>query len=142
VGHLRSSYIVEAQLNLWLVIDRINKEKEFYREIISLPLDRHETPVFSFSWTAFHELNSQSPLSSVIDNSQDKNWHLLVTFTGYHESFANQVYARHVYVPSQIRHNANFEQLIKTSKDGRKRISMENFEKFSTYNGRENKDAS
>ncbi|SMC50615.1 ion channel [Polynucleobacter kasalickyi] len=130
LGNLRSSNIVEAQLSLWLVLDRMNQEKDFYREIVQLPLDRNETPLFSFSWTAFHQLNEKSPLLGILDNPNQKNWHLLVTFTGYHESFANQVYARHVYLPSQIHHNANFMDLIKTTSDGSKRISMENFEKI------------
>jgi inward rectifier potassium channel len=130
LGNLRSSNIVEAQLSLWLILDRMNQEKDFYREIIQLPLDRNETPLFSFSWTAFHELNEKSPLIDIINNPNQKNWHLLVTFTGYHESFANQVYARHVYLPSQIHHNANFMDLVKTTSDGSKKISMENFEKI------------
>lgn len=140
LGNLRSSNIVEAQLSLWLVIDRLNQEKEFYREIVELKLDRNETPLFSFSWTAFHQLSENSPLTEIIKNPDQKNWHLLVTFTGYHESFANQVYARHVYVPSQILHNANFVELLTTTSDGSKSISMENFEKIKSYKAGENKD--
>jgi len=133
LGNLRSTNIVEAQLSLWLVLDRINQEKEFYREIVLLPLDRNETPLFSFSWTAFHPLNENSPLLDIINHPDQKKWHLLVTFTGYHESFANQVYARHVYLPSQIHHNANFMDLTRIAHDGSKRISMENFEKIKHY---------
>lgn len=133
LGNMRSSNIIEAQLSLWLIIDRMNQEKDFYREIVQLTLDRNETPLFSFSWTAFHQLNEKSPLFNIINNSNQKNWHLLVTFTGYHESFANQVYARHVYLPSQIHHNANFMDLLKTTSDGSKSISMENFEKIKKY---------
>ena len=96
--------------------------------------------MFTFSWTAFHQLSENSPLTEIIKNPGQKNWHLLVTFTGYHESFANQVYARHVYVPSQILHNANFVELLMTTSDGSKSISMENFEKIKSYKAGENKD--
>jgi inward rectifier potassium channel len=140
LGNLRSSNIVEAQLSLWLIVDRLNQEKDFYREIVQLPLDRNETPLFSFSWTAFHQLSENSPLLAIMNKSNQKNWHLLVTFTGYHESFANQVYARHVYVPSQIHHNANFMELLKTTSDGSKSISMENFEKIKSNQAEEKKD--
>ena len=74
LGNLRSSNIVEAQLSLWLVLDRLNQEKEFYREIVELKLDRNETPLFSFSWTAFHQLSENSPLTEIINNPNQKNW--------------------------------------------------------------------
>lgn len=129
VANLRSSNIIEAQLNFWLMIDRVNKENDFYREVIQLPLDHSETPVFTLMWTALHHLNENSPLLKILNDPTEKNWHLLVTFTGYHESFANQVYARHVYIPSHIHQNASFMDLVKTHQDGSKQILLDNFEK-------------
>lgn len=133
VGNLRTSNIVEAHLNLWLVVDKLNKEGEYYREIIPLTLDRAKTPVFSLSWTAFHALNESSPLFDLIMHPSPNEWHLLVTFTGYHESFANQVYAKHVYEASHIKHNANFIEIVKTHEDGSKKINLDNFEKIKSY---------
>ena len=96
----RSSHIVEAQLRVWLIAESETVEGERYRRSIELVLHRAESPVFSLTWTAMHSLEQGSALADYLDNGQlGNNWHLLVTFTGYHESLANQVYARHVIYP-------------------------------------------
>ena len=56
--------------------------------------------------------------------------YLLVTFTGYHESLANQVYARHVYLPKDIEQNATFIDIVTVSPDGGRVIDLANFEKW------------
>jgi len=78
-----------------------------------------------------HSLDETSPLAECL--SQGKNnllWHLLVTFTGYHESLANQVYARHVYLPKDIEQNATFIDIVTVSPDGSRVIDLANFEKW------------
>ena len=57
-------------------------------------------------------------------------WHLLITFTGYHESLANQVYARHVYLPRDVQQNATFIDIVTVSSDGGRIIDLSNFERW------------
>lgn len=135
VANERYSQIVEAQLRLWLVAETQNSEGDRYRQSIELKIDRPETPVFSVSWTGMHLIDETSPLAGYLeaaDLSENgfHDWHLLVTFTGYHESFANQVYARHIYMPSQIQHDANFVDIVTVLPDGRRIIDLANFEKW------------
>ena len=54
----------------------------------------------------------------------------LVTFTGYHESLAKQVYARHVYLPKDVQQNATFVDIVTVSPDGGRVIDLTNFEKW------------
>ena len=103
VANGRSSHIVEAQLRLWLIAESMTAEGERYRRSLELPLHRSESPVFSLTWTAMHSLDDDSLLTECLaQGSENQQWHLLVTFTGYHESLANQVYARHVYLPKDV----------------------------------------
>jgi inward rectifier potassium channel len=131
VANDRSSHIVEAQLRLWLIAESMTAEGERYRRSVELPLHRSESPVFSLTWTAMHSVDESSPLSEYLgDQAVIAHWHLLITFTGYHESLANQVYARHVYLPRDVQQNATFVDIVTVSSDGSRIIDLANFEKW------------
>lgn len=131
VANDRSSHIVEAQLRLWLIAESMTSEGERYRRSVELPLHRSESPVFSLTWTAMHSVDEASPLNEYLGNhALNGHWHLLITFTGYHESLANQVYARHVYLPRDVQQNATFVDIVTVSSDGSRIIDLSNFEKW------------
>ena len=131
VANDRSSHIVEAQLRLWLIAESMTSEGERYRRSIELALQRSESPVFSLTWTAMHSLDETSALNEYLGNSAiEQQWHLLITFTGYHESLANQVYARHVYLPRDVQQNATFIDRVTVLPDGGRVIDLSNFEKW------------
>lgn len=134
VANERKSQIVEAQIRLWLVEESVSTEGEHYRQSVELKVDRPETPIFTLTWTARHFIDESSPLSHHLTRGEStegyKSWHILVTFTGYHESLANQVYARHVYLPQQIQQDANFVDIVTVLPDGKRIIDLANFEKW------------
>ena len=131
VANSRSSHIVEAQLRLWLIAESMTAEGERYRRSVELPLHRSESPVFSLTWTAMYSLDKDSLLTQCLaQGPESQHWHLLVTFTGYHESLANQVYARHVYLPKDVQQNATFVDIVTVSPDGGRVIDLANFEKW------------
>jgi inward rectifier potassium channel len=131
VANDRSSHIVEAQLRLWLIAESMTSEGERYRRSVELALHRSESPVFSLTWTAMHSIDQSSALNDYLGNAAlSGHWHLLITFTGYHESLANQVYARHVYLPRDVQQNASFVDIVTVSPDGGRVIDLTNFEKW------------
>ena len=131
VANDRSSHIVEAQLRLWLIAESMTAEGERYRRSVELPLHRSESPVFSLTWTAMQSVDEASPLREYLGKSAiERQWHLLITFTGYHESLANQVYARHVYLPRDVQENATFIDIVTALPDGDRVIDLTNFDKW------------
>lgn len=131
VANDRSSHIVEAQLRLWLIAESMTSEGERYRRSVELQLHRSESPVFSLTWTAMHSVDETSPLMEYLGKTAiERQWHLLITFTGYHESLANQVYARHVYLPRDVQENATFVDIVTVLPDGDRIIDLTNFEKW------------
>lgn len=131
VANDRSSHIVEAQLRLWLIAESMTAEGERYRRSVELPLHRSESPVFSLTWTAMHSVDESSALREYLGKAAiERQWHLLITFTGYHESLANQVYARHVYLPKDVKQNASFMDIVTALPDGDRVIDLTNFEKW------------
>jgi inward rectifier potassium channel len=131
VANDRSSHIVEAQLRLWLIAESMTKEGERYRRSVELPLHRSESPVFSLTWTAMHSVDEASALNEYLGKTAiEQQWHLLITFTGYHESLANQVYARHVYLPRDVQQNASFVDIVAVAPNGGRVIDLANFDKW------------
>ena len=134
VANERVSHIVQAQMRLWLVSETMTAEGERYRQSVELALERSESPVFSLTWTLMHSIEEHSPLAHflhAVDNPEIADrWHLLVTFTGYHENLANQVYARHIYLPHDIQQNATFVDTVKVLSNGKRVIDLTNFEKW------------
>jgi len=131
VANDRSSHIVEAQLRLWLIAESMTAEGERYRRSVELPLHRSESPVFSLTWTAMHSVDDASALKEYLGKTDiERQWHLLITFTGYHESLANQVYARHVYLPKDVQQNATFVDIVTVLPDGDRMIDLSNFDKW------------
>jgi inward rectifier potassium channel len=131
VANDRSSHIVEAQLRLWLIAESMTAEGERYRRSVELQLHRSESPVFSLTWTAMHSIDENSALKEYLGNAAiEQQWHLLITFTGYHESLANQVYARHVYLPRNVQQNATFVDIVSVLPDGGRVIDLTNFDKW------------
>jgi len=131
VANDRSSHIVEAQLRLWLIAESMTSEGERYRRSVELQLHRSESPVFSLTWTAMHSVDENSALKEYLGNPDiEQQWHLLITFTGYHESLANQVYARHVYLPRNVQENATFVDMVSVLPDGGRVIDLTNFDKW------------
>ena len=131
VANDRSSHIVEAQLRLWLIAESMTSEGERYRRSVELQLQRSESPVFSLTWTAMHSVDENSALREYLGKTAvEQQWHLLITFTGYHESLANQVYARHVYLPRDVQQNATFVDIVSVLPDGGRIIDLTNFDKW------------
>jgi inward rectifier potassium channel len=131
IANDRSSHIVEAQLRLWLIAESMTAEGERYRRSVELPLHRSESPVFSLTWTAMHSVDETSALREYLGKAAiERQWHLLITFTGYHESLANQVYARHVYLPKDVQQNASFMDIVTALPDGDRVIDLTNFDKW------------
>lgn len=131
VANDRSSHIVEAQLRLWLIAESMTSEGELYRRSVELQLHRSESPVFSLTWTAMHSVDETSALKDYLGKEAiERQWHLLITFTGYHESLANQVYARHVYLPKDVQQNATFIDIVTALPDGDRVIDLTNFDKW------------
>ena len=78
-----------------------------------------------------HSVDDTSALKEYLGKSAiEQQWHLLITFTGYHESLANQVYARHVYLPRDVQQNASFVDIVTISPDGGRIIDLANFDKW------------
>ncbi len=110
----RRNQIVEAQMRVYLTIDEV-ESAQMMRRFYELDLLRDRTPSFFLTWTAFHPINSKSPLYGL--STQDlvrSNAALLVSLSGIDQTVAQSVHTRHTYYANDILWHHSFKDIIHT----------------------------
>lgn len=116
MANARATAIVEATAHVYITRTIRYPDGETMRVIDDLPLRRATTPIFSFSWSAFHDIDEKSPLFDVTPESiGDAN--IIVTFQGIDDRLAATVHTRTVYQPSDIVFDRKFVDIIRVDKD-------------------------
>ena len=114
----RNSRIVDAHLQVYVLMDEVTEEGEHMRRFHPLRLERDRSPLFMLSWTALHYIDGTSPLSGIhSDNADERFAALVVILTGVDEGFVQNVHAQHFYVPEDLRFGARFVDVI-DNRDG------------------------
>ena len=123
----RGNRIVDATVQLVILIDAPNAEGGRMRRFYDLPLVRDKVPFMQYTWTVMHEIKEDSQLFNMTpDKLQDIQAEIIVSLTGIDETYAQTVHARHSYVADEILCNALFEDVLKREEN---RIEI-NFDKF------------
>jgi inward rectifier potassium channel len=114
IGNERLNQIVEARVGVVLIIDETTKEGESYRSLYDLKLERDQTPLFTFTWTVVHPMNSDSPINGYnADDFLAHNAEILVTVSGIDDTFSQTIHSRYSYLPGDILWNHRFIDILK-----------------------------
>jgi inward rectifier potassium channel len=120
--------VVEATLRVTLVRSEVTAEGERFRRMYDLPLARDRSPAFVLTWTALHPIEEGSPLAGVTPESfAEGRMEILVTFTGWDETLAQNIYARQSYVASELRWNHRFRDVILLTPEGAREVDYARF---------------
>lgn len=118
IGNERLNQIVEARVNVVLVVDEKTKEGESYRTLYDLGLERSQTPLFTFSWTVVHPITEKSPLYGLAkEDLESKNAEILVTVAGVDDTFSQTIHSRFSYTASHILWKHAFVDILKRTDD-------------------------
>jgi inward rectifier potassium channel len=129
MANARANQVAEAQLRLSMVRDESTAEGEPIRRQHDLALRRSQTPVFALTWTAVHPITPDSPLhGETAESMRRKDADLVVSFTGYDESFSQTIHTRHTYRPEQLAWNVRFRDMFTRLPDGRRAIDYRVFD--------------
>ncbi len=128
MGNERVNQIVEAQLHAVLVRDEQTAEGETVRRAHDLVLRRSRSALFALTWTAIHPITRDSPLFGEDARSMaEKETDIIVSLTGYDESLAQTVYARHAYRADQVVWGARFSDILVRLPGGARAIDYRRF---------------
>lgn len=128
VGNARGNDVVDATIDITVLIDELTPEGEHMRRLHELELVRRRTPLFAVSWTVMHEITESSPLYGLDWDSEDSDIiGLIVTLMGHDGTYGQTVYARKIYYVEDVRHDHRFVDVINQLEDGRLMIDYERF---------------
>jgi len=83
-------------------------------------LDRSDHPIFIFSWNLFHVIDKDSPLHGLTASDLTASDTILVlNVGGVDDNSAQQLYARHIYYPGDIRWQHRYKDITSVSPQGR-----------------------
>jgi inward rectifier potassium channel len=120
VANVRQNTISDATARLWLIRGEVSAEGQYFRRYYELPLLRNENPVFALSWTIFHVIDDDSPLSgATADALVDVDGVLVLTVEGLDDNSAQQLNARQTYTPDKIRWQHRYVDISSNTVDGR-----------------------
>lgn len=112
----RGNDLVEAKVDVSVLVDEVTKEGIRIRRIKNLPLERSFTPFFNLTWSIYHQINENSPLYRFEEN--ENLLAIIVTLTGHDGTFSNTIYGRHIYTPDLIVQNKYFEDVMQDTEKG------------------------
>ena len=82
-------------------------------------LTRYRNAIFSYSWTAIHPINEDSPLYGASRESlQASDATIVVSLTGIDETFSQTVYARYYYEAGDVLWGARFADITTRTPEG------------------------
>jgi inward rectifier potassium channel len=125
MANLRTNQIVEAGIKVSFACNETTSEGEHYRNFYDLQLEREESSMFVLSWTVVHPIDAKSPLYGLThEDLVERQSEILILMTGWDETFAQTIHARHSYSPDEILFNHRFTDMIHLDED-RKKLLMD-----------------
>ena len=112
-ANTRGSAIINAHVNLSVLLNQQNPDGTLMRRLITLPLLQPNIPFFGLSFTATHCL-SEGVLSDMsIHDIHETMFLLIVSFTGVDEILEQEVREQHFYRPENILENSRYQDMVR-----------------------------
>jgi inward rectifier potassium channel len=128
LANQRRNQILQAEVDLALLLDEETKEGDTIRRFYDLSLARRRSPVFAMTFTVMHPIEPGSPLfGGTPARLASQNAELVVSVTGIDETMAAPVHARTSYLPDEILWGHRFVDVIGWNADGRRVIDYRRF---------------
>lgn len=125
MANARQNQIVEANVSVLVLSDKITSEGTKMRVLVDLPLMRSRSTVFALSWMVIHFIDEKSPLHGLNkQDMQDRSMEIVVNVTGYDETFSNTVHSRRSYIADELEFDRNYEDMM-VRKDGKIALQIE-----------------
>jgi inward rectifier potassium channel len=128
IANERHNIIGNASARLWLLRNEVSLEGQSFRRFYELRLVRNEHPALALSWTLYHVIDQESPLSGLDPEALGASAvSLVVVVSGYDVVAAQTVHARKSYDHSDLRFGHRYADILDTSEEGRLRIDYGRF---------------
>ena len=93
VANARGNDVVDANIDINVMMDEVSAEGEHIRRFYPLNLVSKRSPVFKMSWTVMHKIDESSPLIKVDwDNPKDHIISFVVTLQAHDQNYAQSIF--------------------------------------------------
>ena len=121
----RGNQILEAEITLTLARTATTREGLVMRRFQDLEPVRRRTSLFALSWTIMHRIDETSPLYGLtLDDLNEGHMEIVVLLGGTDETLSDRIYARHSYVPADIRWDHRFVDILTMHPSGRRIVDL------------------
>jgi inward rectifier potassium channel len=128
LANARHNTISRATARLWLIRAESTKAGDQFRRFYELKVERYEHPMFMLSWTLFHTIDKDSILHGVTAAElAAADAFLVLNVDGLDDGSAQQLYARHIYSPHDIRWRHHYRNIASVSLEGRFQLDYTKF---------------
>ncbi len=128
VANIRGNDVVEATVQVSILINHWTPEGHFLRRLEDLELTRARSPLFRLSWLAVHVIDESSPLyGKTCADLERERVMFVVSLVGMDATFAQSVHARHVYLPKDVLFDHHFDDIVEDRPDGRLQFDLGKF---------------
>ncbi len=128
IANERQNMIIEAQLQVYLLVDETTQEGHFMRRFHELKMMRNRTPALSLTWTPMHSIDQGSPLFGHTPESLAQlNAQIQASITGIDEAVSYNISARHNYASHEIIYHHRFVDIVVPQANGDRHIDYRHF---------------
>ncbi len=128
IANERQNMIIEAQLQVYLLVDETTQEGHFMRRFHELKMMRNRTPALSLTWTPMHLIDDSSPLFGHTSKSLAQlNAQVQASITGIDEAVSYNISARHNYASHEILYDHRFVDIVVPQPNGDRHIDYRYF---------------
>jgi len=119
VANARDSFISEATARMWTLRPVRTAEGRRYFGFQPMRLIKSENPALALTWTLFHPIDADSPLHGVsADQLSAAEMNFIVVVSGYDETSAQRLRARHTFTAQDVRPDHEFVDIIGVDENG------------------------
>jgi inward rectifier potassium channel len=124
----RGNLILEAQINVVVILPEVTPENHCLRRLYDLNLVRSSTPILSLSWMVMHPIDADSPLFGLTATELYENQaQFVVTLTGLDETVGQLIHTRHQYQAHDIHWQSRFVDVLTVLPNGDRKIDYAHF---------------
>lgn len=119
LANAREAFITEATAKMWALRPTLTAEGRSFVGFEPLRLVKSENPALALSWTLFHPIDAESPLYGVdLTELLASETNFIVSISGFDETTAQPVRARHTFANEDVRLWHEFVDIIRVDENG------------------------
>lgn len=123
LANARAAFISEATAKMWVLRPTETSEGRRFVGFLPMRLVKSENPALALSWTLFHPIDAESPLYGVgMKELLASETNFIVSISGFDETAAQVVRARHTFAAQDVRPGHEFVDIITLDDEGVRHI--------------------